>query len=534
MTSSLERLLSGEKKLLIWGANTHSYYLAQFCELRQINYSVVDLAPEKRQLLFPNTALFSVDDIESFPSSDYYVVICADEQRFGAEIKQSAKRLGFSQIWQLRELKQDFTERFKLSIPKWDESLNTQNAITDATSTLIVLPQFAVGGAEAQAIILASVLQQSGSDCHLLSLSGAHTNCPKFLAKLESSGVTWSNLPEVSTPTVEVLPSFHKNVFEWLYLNVPTTYLHRQIELLRLASSHSFNRIVSFLDDANIIAGIVVGNLHNVKGVLSLRSLAPYHLVAEHSPQPFMFDLDTMKALYQRLVAHKRIRCYANSTKGKDSYANWLAVDSSAISVIHNAIDSDKVLTKYSQTQIQSASQTLKIVGVMRLEAVKGPDDFIRVLAALRDLGIDYQATLVGDGSMRSRLEAMCKSLDLNDKLNFAGEQTETASFFADADILLHTARVEGLPNVLLEAQLAGCLVVCTNAGSSLEALYPGYHKYSASVGEIQALARNILRLLESKCNIPNDELLIKANEWVKQGFSTTQLLASVNSLFKK
>ena len=528
-----QELLNKHQNLLIWGANTHSYFLVRFCELRSIRHIVVDRSPEKRQSLFHSTQVYSTQDIDALDADSYSVVICADELRFASEIKKTAMQAGFTKIKLLREVKNELIDLIKLPLPNWANGIGKKPLRRETRKTLIVLPQFAVGGAETQALVLAKALKQQGGDCRLMSLSSSQMNCADYIRLIESSGVEWSNLPDMANPTVNYVDRCPDEQFEWLYLNTSTTHLHRLNELFIYLHEHVFDRVISFLDDANILSGVVVSSLDSTVGILSLRSMAPHHLTNEESPQPFVFELETMKALYQRLLERDQIQCYANSTKGRDSYAAWLEIDSSDISVIHNAIDCEEGPYQGFQRAVQRNKQRIEIVGVMRLEAVKGPDDFIRVLRALADMGTDFHATLVGDGSMRRQLEIMRNTFGLKDRLTFAGEQTTPLHFYINADILLHTSRVEGLPNVLMEAQLSGCHVVCTNAGSSIEALHYCYHPFVSDIGDVANLANNVVRLIETSGanRLPK---FATVRNWVEERFSTSLMSQKIERLIAR
>jgi SAM-dependent methyltransferase len=91
------------------------------------------------------------------------------------------------------------------------------------------------------------------------------------------------------------------------------------------------------------------------------------------------------------------------------------------------------------------------------------------------------------------------------------------------ANLLLHTARAEGLPNVLLEAQAAGLPLLTTSAGGCVEAIDPGITGVVLDTRNPEDLAREAVRLLRSP------EWLANAREegpgFVRQHFSLEAML---------
>ncbi|HEX2053875.1 MAG TPA: glycosyltransferase family 4 protein [Actinomycetota bacterium] len=78
------------------------------------------------------------------------------------------------------------------------------------------------------------------------------------------------------------------------------------------------------------------------------------------------------------------------------------------------------------------------VICVSRLEVSKHPDDFVLSLAKARRQIDSLAGILVGEGSMRTRLEELCSELGLDGQLAFAGErdQSEIARLLAKATVV--------------------------------------------------------------------------------------------------
>ncbi|MCP4809838.1 MAG: glycosyltransferase [Proteobacteria bacterium] len=76
---------------------------------------------------------------------------------------------------------------------------------------------------------------------------------------------------------------------------------------------------------------------------------------------------------------------------------------------------------------------------------------------ALAAQGLDARVLVAGEGPLRSELEATA--------LELLGQRTDVAALFARADVFVHPSKLEGMGQVVVEALLAGCVVVATRAG---------------------------------------------------------------------
>jgi glycosyltransferase involved in cell wall biosynthesis len=95
----------------------------------------------------------------------------------------------------------------------------------------------------------------------------------------------------------------------------------------------------------------------------------------------------------------------------------------------------------------------------------KKVSDLIRAVALLRDRGVSVKLLVVGDGPDKSVLEALCRTLDVQSSVIFAGYQGNTAPFFACMDVFALASQREAFGLVLVEAMLFRLPVVATAVG---------------------------------------------------------------------
>jgi len=101
------------------------------------------------------------------------------------------------------------------------------------------------------------------------------------------------------------------------------------------------------------------------------------------------------------------------------------------------------------------------VVSVGRLREGKNLSMALRAVSMLEDLRPVYR--IVGEGPMRSALEALAAELGLEGRAEFLGARDDVPKVLAGADVLLHPSLSEGFGLVVLEAMAAGLPVVCTD-----------------------------------------------------------------------
>ncbi len=108
-----------------------------------------------------------------------------------------------------------------------------------------------------------------------------------------------------------------------------------------------------------------------------------------------------------------------------------------------------------------------RVLYVGRLEPMKGVDTLLDAFALVARRIPHATLHIVGDGSERAHLEAMCRSLGLHDRVRFQGYLSGWRLYheYAEAEVFAGLSRSEALGNVFLEAQAAGCAVIATRVG---------------------------------------------------------------------
>jgi teichuronic acid biosynthesis glycosyltransferase TuaC len=142
---------------------------------------------------------------------------------------------------------------------------------------------------------------------------------------------------------------------------------------------------------------------------------------------------------------------------------------------IPNGIDTGRFL-KPAAEEIESARTKLglnpdrrHLLFLGRLHPVKGLPHLIEALGVLhQNHQLTFDTTLVGAGEEHDRLSEAVHRLGLMDHVRFAGQvlHQDIPLWLRSADALCLPSLMEGMPNVVLEAQACGLPVIASRVGA--------------------------------------------------------------------
>ncbi len=138
---------------------------------------------------------------------------------------------------------------------------------------------------------------------------------------------------------------------------------------------------------------------------------------------------------------------------------------------------------------------------VARLETQKNVETLLRAFAHLGEQYASARLVLVGDGSLRKRLEAMAEQWTLGSRVFFAGVRDDVGDLLTCFDVFVLPSSFEGTPNALMEAMVAGVPVIATEVDGTTEVVRHGRNGYLFPAGDVAALTKALVAALTR----PND-----------------------------
>ncbi len=354
-----------------------------------------------------------------------------------------------------------------------------------------IIGSLAAGGAERQLATYVAAAHARGLATHsVVTFSPSVGEAAHFRPVLEAAGVSVRALGDAASSTALTRVRTDAALRSRL-LAIPPELGIEAMECAGEILAADADIVHAWLDHTNIVGGIAGLAAGAPRVILSLRSLSPPHFPAWHRPW--------MLPWYQALATSLRVRIAANSKMGALDYAQWMGVESSRIEVVHNGLDpaqfaaTDAVSVARLRTELGATGRRL-VVGVFRIGDEKMPHHFAHIARrVLRELP-DTLFVIAGDGPMREELARATE--DLGASFQLLGRRSDVATLFAAAQATLLCSRVEGLPNVLIEAQFLGCPVVATDAGGAPETFVDGATGFLHPIGAVSAMADSLVRLL--------------------------------------
>ena len=164
--------------------------------------------------------------------------------------------------------------------------------------------------------------------------------------------------------------------------------------------------------------------------------------------------IDEKKYIKKVKRSFKHIKYLVVMTKGaKQKYDEWLKEEKvkPEVVVIPNMI-------KENKTEKNSTLDNNQIISVGRLEEVKDFYTLILVFSVIVKKYPNYVLKIIGEGSMREKLEEQIKNCNLEKKVILTGKlnENEINNEFLKSDILVLTSKNESFSLVLCEAMNYG------------------------------------------------------------------------------
>lgn len=174
-----------------------------------------------------------------------------------------------------------------------------------------------------------------------------------------------------------------------------------------------------------------------------------------------------------------------------------------------------------------------KIVGLIsRLEPIKGVQYFIEAIPEVIKNNNEAAFLIVGEGSLRRKLEDRARELGVSGKVIFAGWREDILEVISFLEILVQPSLNEAIGRVLLEAQGLGVPVIATSVGGIPEVVKDGITGILVPAKDTKQLALAICRLLEdSQIRLAMSK---NAREWIDEKFSAAKMIRELDSLYKE
>ena len=168
-----------------------------------------------------------------------------------------------------------------------------------------------------------------------------------------------------------------------------------------------------------------------------------------------------------------------------------------------------------------SNKNLLQLMTIGRLHWKKDYTSIIIALKNLKDRGIDFEYTIIGDGPEEEKLKYLVYELGLINNIIFTGKisQKEILIYFKKSHFYLQYSLQEGFCNAVLEAQSMGVLPIVSNAEGLSENVLNNKTGWVIQKNSPKLLAEKIVEVI----NLPDsnkEKIRKQAIERIKKEFN--------------
>ncbi|HQR42316.1 MAG TPA: glycosyltransferase [Gemmatales bacterium] len=170
---------------------------------------------------------------------------------------------------------------------------------------------------------------------------------------------------------------------------------------------------------------------------------------------------------------------------------------------IHTIVNGCEVEDIFARAETErrkrTPSERLRLLMVSRMDDAKDHTTLLQAMARLQAQGMQLDLTLAGEGPERSNYQNIVQQLGIAEHVHFLGNCTTVDEEMGKADVLVHSTRTEGMPNVLLEAMAARLPIIASDIPPCREVLDQGRagllferENVESLVAAIQQLAQDV------------------------------------------
>lgn len=300
--------------------------------------------------------------------------------------------------------------------------------------------------------------------------------------------------------------------------------------LARLMQARGTQVAHAFLFDAEI-ATRLAARLTGVPAVIASERNADYRIQLSHRIARKATD-----RLFDRLVA--------NSEAGRRFSVRELGIAADRIDVVRNGVDVQRFrpLPKAAVRDSLGYDADAPIIGMIAVfKRQKRHGDFFaiaqRVLqrfprARFICVGEPMRSNQQGAEDYHREVRALVERLGLLPHFDFLGSRDDMPEIYNLCDVTVLPSEREGTPNVLLESMACGTPVIASDIADNRAIVPDGRAGYIAPLGDIDAFADRVCRLLAAPER--QVELSRAARAWAVAEFSTRRLAERTADVYRR
>jgi glycosyltransferase involved in cell wall biosynthesis len=349
-----------------------------------------------------------------------------------------------------------------------------------------IIPTLDQGGAEKQMCLLASGLDRSRFECHVVTLT--------------RDGPRKQQLLEAGIPVHSVGKRGKFDPLAWARLNRIIKTIRPDIVHTWLFAANSYGRFAALWNRVPVIIG-------------GERCVDPWK-----SSWHFVID---------RFLAARSQAIVTNSSGVVDFYSqHGIPID--RFRIIPNGILPSRAepisrVEAYKRLGVPEDRKIIACVG--RLWPQKGHADLLWAMELFRVVRDGAMLVIIGDGPLRERLELLVDQYRIANDVRMVGERTDVAQLMPHFAMIIQASQYEGQSNVIMEAMLCGVPVIATNIPGNRDLVDSGQNGILVDLGDPQQMTQAMFGILDE----PE-----RTREWVEAAKQKIQTQFTVEMMIQR
>ena len=303
--------------------------------------------------------------------------------------------------------------------------------------------------------------------------------------------------------------------------DLPNLVMKRRIYNL-IALYHQFKPSVvqSWQDQCNFLAGITSMVYPITHTILCCRSLPPNQKSKAHQR-----NTNGIKGIYNSFHGCKFIQFNHNSKYGKESYSNYTGINEKDMSYIQN------IVLLPNADYLGEKRKNFVVGGVFRFVPEKRPLYWIEIAEKLLEKNKNLRFVIFGDGPLFQEIDSRIAESLFASNFKLKGFETDLDLIYHEMDLLLHVSEIEGMPNVVLEAQSYAIPVACTPSGGTTEAMMPNETGIVLDDLNQEVMIESLIKLIGDKKRLTT--MATKAKDFIKYNHSSEVVMPKWLELYR-
>lgn len=265
------------------------------------------------------------------------------------------------------------------------------------------------------------------------------------------------------------------------------TFYRTIIEIIKYVKTEKIKVVHCNGTPANII-GIILNKMLKVKFISTVHS-------------DIIYEFNGVKRVIYKFIERITVR-YANnvitvSNDLKRKLINRYKGYCDKFLVIYNGVTFDNDLLEFTRE-----NNIFKILFVGRLVEIKNIEYLLESLYKIKQLGLEFQCEIIGEGELREELEKSCVSKNIEKNVKFLGFKENIQEYMLKSDMLIMTSKMEGIPLVIIEAFANRLPVVASAVGGICEMIKNNYNGILFNLNEKDELTKVFIDIFNNKYDL--------------------------------